>query len=126
MKNILWLNKRGLNFNVSNMVITQQVSKRLKIQKVCCILFSIFLAYLRLDVYQLADVFESFRQLALQQDGLDPVNYVGLPGFTWDSAFKFTGVEIHLLQDEDMYTFFEAGTRGGKKRTNTMHFIKII
>ena len=73
-----------------------------------------FLAYLRLDVYLLADVFEAFRKMALQQDGLDPVNYVGLPGFTWDSAFKMTGTELHLLQEPEMYRFFEAGTKGGK------------
>ena len=66
-----------------------------------------------MDVYLLADVFETFRKIALEQDGLDPVNYVGLPGFTWDSAFKMTGAEIHLLQDPEMYRFFEAGTRGG-------------
>lgn len=54
--------------------------------------------YLKLDVYQLADVFESFRNIALEQDGLDPVNYYSVPGLTWDSAFKMTEAKIHLLQ----------------------------
>ena len=53
--------------------------------------------------------------MALKQDELDPVNYFGLPGFTWDSAFKMTGAEIDLLQESEMYRFFEAGIRGGKK-----------
>ena len=70
-------------------------------------------AYLRLDVYLLADIFETFRKMALDQDGLDPANYLGLPGLTWDSAFKLTGVKIDLLQDPDMYSFFESGIRGG-------------
>jgi len=33
-----------------------------------------------MDVHQLADVFESFRAVALMQDQLDPVNYVSVPG----------------------------------------------
>jgi hypothetical protein len=74
-----------------------------------------------LDVYQLADVFEQFRQLALTQDELDPVNYVSVPGLTWDSAFKMTEANVHLLQDEDMYTFFESGLRGGMTFINKHH-----
>ena len=85
---------------------------------------SISVAYLRLDVYQLADVFETFRQMALMQDGLDPVNYVGLPGFTWDSAFKMTGTELHLIQDSEMYRFFESGIRGGE--SIYCHAVKFI
>jgi hypothetical protein len=54
---------------------------------------------LKLDVYQLEDVFESFRQTALQQDGMYPVNYVSIPGLTWDSAFKMTSASVDLLQD---------------------------
>jgi len=39
------------------------------------------LAYLKMDVYHLADVFESFRKLALEEDGVDAVNFFGIPGF---------------------------------------------
>lgn len=52
------------------------------------------LQYLRLDVYQLGDVFETFRQLTLSEDGLDPAYYLTLPGLSWDSAFKMTGAEV--------------------------------
>ena len=69
--------------------------------------------YLELDVYLLADVFEAFRELSLEEDGLDPVHYVSLPGQSYDSAFKRTGAKIHLLQDAEMYTTFERGIRGG-------------
>ena len=75
-------------------------------------------AYLRLDVYQLADVFEAFREMALSQDGLDPVNYVSLPGLSWDSAFKMTGTRVELLTDSTMYEFFESGIRGGMTFVN--------
>ena len=70
-------------------------------------------AYLKLDIVLLADVFEEFRKLALQQDGLDPVHFVSLPGFSYMSAFKMTGDTIHLLQDADLYSLFERGIRGG-------------
>lgn len=74
-----------------------------------------------MDVYQLADVFESFRELALVQDGLDPVNFVSIPGLSWESAFKMTGTTVDLLQDSSMYEYFEAGIRGGMTFVNRHH-----
>ncbi|MCP4457066.1 MAG: hypothetical protein GY816_03415, partial [Cytophagales bacterium] len=71
------------------------------------------LSYLRMDVYQLADIFNHFRKLTLEEDKLDPVNFVGIPGLTWAAAFKYTNAKIDLLQDESMYEFFESGIRGG-------------
>lgn len=79
------------------------------------------LNYLQLDVYLLADVFEEFRRMSLEQDGLDPVNYVSLPGLSWDSAFKMTETEVHLLTEEDQYEFFERGIRGGCTFVNKHH-----
>lgn len=89
------------------------VAKRAWIEFDCHTFGDYTAAYLRLDVYQLADVFQAFRQLALRQDGLDPVNYVSLPGLSWDSAFKMTGAKLELLQDSTMYELFESSIRGG-------------
>jgi len=36
--------------------------------------------YLKMDIHQLADVFEYFRQLVRSEDGLDAVNFFGIPG----------------------------------------------
>ena len=66
----------------------------------------------------MADVFQSFRHLALTQDGLDPVNYVSLPGMSWDSSFKMTGAQLELLTESVMYEFFESGIRGGMTFVN--------
>jgi len=74
-----------------------------------------------MDVHQLGDVFETFRQMALTQDGLDPVNFVSIPGLSWESAFKMTGASVDLLQDSVMYEFFEAGIRGGMTFVNRHH-----
>ncbi len=76
------------------------------------------LAYLKLDVLLLACVFERFRSKTLEQDGLDPVHFVSLPGLSFLSAFKMTGESIELLNEIEMYTFFERGIRGGMTFVN--------
>ena len=69
--------------------------------------------YLHLDIYLLADVFEKFRQVTLQEDGLDPVHFVSLPGLSYMACFKRSNETIDLLQDIDMVRLFERGIRGG-------------
>ena len=44
--------------------------------------------YLATDVLSLADVFESFRETAIDHYKLDPTHYVSLPGFGWDALLK--------------------------------------
>ena len=81
------------------------------------------LAYLKRDVYQLADIFEHFRALALKDDGLDPAYYYTLPGLSWDSAFKMTRAKVELLCDPEMYKFVEEGIRGGMTFVNKHHLV---
>ena len=69
--------------------------------------------YLKSDVLLLADVFESFREMSLGVYKLDPAHYYTAPGFSWDSMLKYTGVELALLDDLDMYLMIESGIRGG-------------
>ena len=69
--------------------------------------------YLKSDVILLADVFESFRNTAMETYKLDPAHYFTAPGFSWDSMLKYTGVELDLLNDPDMYLMVESGIRGG-------------
>lgn len=86
--------------------------------------------YLIVDVMLLADVFENFRTLCLTEDGLDPVNYVSLPGYCMDSAFIYSGtkwdgdslhfpfcVDLFDSTQADMYTFIEDSIRGGVSMT---------
>ena len=79
------------------------------------------IAYLELDVILLADVFQEFRRVALEEDKLDPVHFVSLPAMSFKSAFKMTGETIHLLQDPEMYNIFERGIRGGLTFVNKHH-----
>ena len=69
--------------------------------------------YLITDVLLLTDIFENFRKTCVQKFNLDPAHYVTLPSFSWDAMLKTTKVRIELLQDVDMYLFFEMGCRGG-------------
>ena len=77
--------------------------------------------YLHLDIYLLTDVFEKFRQVTLQEDGLDPIHFVSLPGLSYMACFKRSGETIDLLQDIDMVRLFERGIRGGLTYVNKHH-----
>src|SRR6266849_1821733 len=79
------------------------------------------MSYLKMDVMQHSDVFEEFRKVTMQQDGLDPVNYFSIPGLSFDSAFKMTKAKIDLLTEESMYEFFEKGIRGRLTQISSHH-----
>jgi len=44
--------------------------------------------YLKLDVCLLADIFENFRRTCFKSYGLDPIWYVSLPSYSWDTMLK--------------------------------------
>jgi hypothetical protein len=65
--------------------------------------------YLKIDVLLLADVFERFRKMCLNDYKLDPAWYFTTPGLSWDAALRFTKVKLDLLTDVDMLLMFERG-----------------
>ena len=69
--------------------------------------------YNETDVLLLADVFENFRNICLENYKLDPAHYFTAPGLSWDAALKMTKVELELLTDIDMLLMVEKGIRGG-------------
>ena len=79
------------------------------------------LKYLELDIKLLADIFEAFRNISLEQDQLDPIHYFTIPGLSWDSAFKMSNVSVDLISNMDMYETFERGIRGGFTFVNVHH-----
>ena len=69
--------------------------------------------YLKTDVVLLANVFESFRKVCIDNYGLDPAHFYTAPGLAWKACLKKTGINLELLQDPDMLLMFERGIRGG-------------
>jgi len=65
------------------------------------------------DVLLLADVFETFRDVCIQNYKLDPAWYFTSPGLAWDAALKKTEVQLELLSDYDMLLMIKKGIRGG-------------
>ena len=69
--------------------------------------------YLCSDILLLTDIFIKFRKMCLHVHKLDPLHSYTLPGFSWQAALKYTGVELELLTDPEMHLFFENAIRGG-------------
>ena len=60
----------------------------------------------------LADVFKTFRNNNLKNYGLlCPSHYLSKPGLSWDAMVQMTKIELELIQNPDMYIFFEKGTK---------------
>jgi hypothetical protein len=69
--------------------------------------------YLLLDTALLQIVIEQFRNISMKIYDLDPLYFFTLPGLSFSAALKYTKVEIELLDDIEMYQFFNSGIRGG-------------
>ena len=77
--------------------------------------------YQKTDVLLLADVFEEFRKVCLDNYQLDPAWYYTSPGLAWDACLKMTQVELELLHDQDMLLMVEKGIRGGVSMISTRY-----
>jgi hypothetical protein len=78
--------------------------------------------YLRLDVCLLTNIMETFRKTSMGMFGLDANHYVGLPGMAWDCMLKFSGVNLELMTDIDVYIAMEKGIRGGLTMVTHRHY----
>jgi hypothetical protein len=85
----------------------------------CKTLRDYMLAYLEMDIRQLADVFEAFRRMSLTSDGLDPVHFITTPGMSFQAALKFCNLQLEMLQDPELYALFEEGIRCGMTFVNS-------
>ena len=77
--------------------------------------------YLETDVDHLADVFERFRDVCMENYGIDPAWYYTAPGLSWDAMLKITRLELDPITDPDMLMFFERQVRGGISMITTRY-----
>ena len=68
--------------------------------------------YLITGILLLTGVFENFRKMSLETYGLAPIQYYCIPGLSWDTMFKYTGVELVLIIYPDMHQMVEESMRG--------------
>ena len=80
--------------------------------------------YLKSDVILLADVFEKFIRISVEEFGINPLYCVSLPGYTWQCGLKYTGINLQTLQDKDMILLLENNIRGGISSVMGDRYIK--
>ena len=80
--------------------------------------------YLKSDVILLADVFEKFIKISVEEYGLSPLYCVSLPGYTWQCGLKYTGINLQTPQDKDMILLLENNIRGGISSVMGDRYIK--
>ena len=59
--------------------------------------------YNETDVLLLADVFENFRNICMENYKLDPAHYYTAPGLSWDACLKMTDVKLELLSPKKTF-----------------------
>jgi hypothetical protein len=77
--------------------------------------------YMKCDVLLLADVFESFRKMGMENYELDPAHFLTLPSFSWESMLKLTRVILSLITDHEMELFISSSIRGGVSTISHRH-----
>ena len=70
-------------------------------------------SYLKSDVILLADVFEKFSRISVEEDRIIPLYCLGLPGYTWQCGMKYTDIKLQTFQDKDLIWLLENNLRGG-------------
>jgi len=69
--------------------------------------------HMKLETMLFVDVFQQFHGFAFQQYGLDPAHCWTLSEYTWQAALKFTGMQLELITDPDIFLMVESAIRGG-------------
>ena len=67
--------------------------------------------YLKMDVLQLADVFENFVESSTREYKINPLYSYSLPGYTWKAGLKLTDIKLDFIKD--LLLLLENNIRGG-------------
>jgi hypothetical protein len=77
--------------------------------------------YLMCDVLQLADVFENFRRVCIEDNEIDPCHSYTLPGYAWVCMLKRTKVKIGLMSEIKIQGLVEGNIKGGMSTISHRH-----
>ena len=69
--------------------------------------------YLTSDITLLADIFNNFRNIILDQFQLDPVKYISSPSLSKDCGLKYSKCKIEHIKDVDIFNFVKQSIMGG-------------
>ena len=75
--------------------------------------------YLKMDVLQLADVFENFVESSTREYKIIPLYSYSLPGYTWKAGLKLTNIKLDFIKDtqsasgKELLLLLENNIRGG-------------
>ena len=69
--------------------------------------------YLKMDVLQLADVFENFVESFTREYKINPLYSYSLPGYTWKAGLKLTDMKLDFIKDKELLLLVENNIRGG-------------
>ena len=69
--------------------------------------------YLKMDVLQLADVFEIFVEKATLEYNINPLYSYSLPGYTWKAGLKITKIKLDFIKDKELLLLLENNIRRG-------------
>ena len=69
--------------------------------------------YLKMDVLQLADVFENFVESSTREYKINPLYSYSLPGYTWKAGLKLTNIKLDFIKDKNLLLLLENNIRGG-------------
>ena len=76
--------------------------------------------YLKMDVLQLANVFENFVESSTREYKINPLYSYSLPGYTWKAGLKLTNIKLDFIKDtaklpsgKELLLLLENNIRGG-------------
>lgn len=69
--------------------------------------------FFSVDVFLLLESLGQFRQIVMDNFGLDMSYFVSLPSLSYSAYLKKTGVSLGLLSDMELYRLFKSNLRGG-------------
>ena len=61
--------------------------------------------YLKMDVLQLADVFENFVEKSTLMYGINPLYSYSASGYTWKAGLKLTNIKLDYIKIKNYYYF---------------------